>query len=240
MDANKKPTYIQLSNGYFYVNSYEGLSDISNMEDKKQAAVLILGDQIKKIEKNAFKNFPNLQAVFYSDRLMMIHESAFENCKKLETFVIYTYGIAKFLEAGHHINDMIGIGQFEINSGLDFIGKNAFKNTAFKDIEIYRNGCKISTGAFESCKKLHTLKIFAQDIKAQKGAFYDCPKLKLVSGNKNLIRWFEQHASASVNENKQSSSKPSQPHNTKHLHGKFEHKRVENKNQVFDENDLDI
>lgn len=119
-------------------------------------------DSVKFIRESAFRNCKSLESVSLGDGVTEIHESAFTGCDKL---LYNEYGNAKYL----------GVG----DNPYAFLIRAADENIA--SCEIHANTKYIASGAFAGCEELTSIVVPEGVIKIASRAFAFCNNLKNVS-----------------------------------------------------------
>ncbi len=138
---------------------------------KDSIKTLILGDDVQKIGKSAFENYPNLETVIYGNHLEVIDSFAFAGCGKLSTFIPFSSINNETLDYSDKV------GTFECVKPLREMSKECFTCTNFERVEVKNKNVKFRAGSFESCHNLKDLYIDDWNTVFGVSSFNDCPEL---------------------------------------------------------------
>ena len=140
-------------------------------------ADFVIPDGVAEIENSAFRNCKSLESIEIPDRVTKIGEYAFCNCYSL-----------KSIEIPDSVNE-IDYGTFYRCESLEYIripdsvtkiGESAFRLcTSLKSIEIPKDVTKIGEYAFEHCSSLKSIEIPTSVTEIGDGAFKDCKNLTI-------------------------------------------------------------
>ena len=164
---------------------------------------VVLGDGVKTIDKEAFKNCSNLQLLEVSTSVTSIGQDAFSGTAWYESqsdgivyvgLVAYRYkgqmqndskiALKKGIKviAGGAFADCRGLASITIPNSLTNIGDNAFHNcSGLSSVTIPESVTSIGCSAFNGCSKLSSI-VLPKDLTVIEGSmFVDCRKLISVS-----------------------------------------------------------
>ncbi len=147
----------------------------------------VVAKELEYVDTQAFCNSSIKK--FSANSNYMVWDSAFRNCKNLETINLEKV-------------DYIGMGAFENCTALKeitlpqdvyAINELAFANTGITEITIYGDDCYIYESAFKGCKNLETVRLEEGVTSVGANTFLGCPELKTIYISKT-VKEFDDNA----------------------------------------------
>ena len=140
---------------------------------------VILHDNVKEIESNAFALMDNLKKVQFGAGLKTIGDYAFFACDNLGDIAIPD-NVTSIEEDA--FSDCKSITSFKMGEGVKKIEERTFFGCrSLKNIEIGKNVTEIEMEAFRSCDNLETIEIPDKVATVGSGVFTGCKKLKTIT-----------------------------------------------------------
>lgn len=131
------------------------------------------------------KGARNLKEIEIPEGVTSIDKKAFKGCSSLKKVIIP--GSIKVVDSTliNSINFASSVEEYEIKEGVEVIGESAFSKTMtfVKNVTLPNGLLKIENHAFDSCRKLETIKIPASVKIIGEGAFAHCDSLRKVEIN---------------------------------------------------------
>lgn len=146
-------------------------------DERSNIKKVVIGDGITKIGQYAFKDLSMLSEVEMQDSVDIIEQTAFYNCKMLETVTFS--GVSEI--GGEAFRKCTKLKQIELPDTLQKIGSYAFGEcSALRKIQIPQSVVSIGGGAFSGCTRLTAVGFEASEENMTIGtrAFEDCSSLK--------------------------------------------------------------
>lgn len=155
---------------------------------KGDKTTYVMPDDVVDIDSYAFSGCTKVKSVVLNDSLVNIPDTAFFDCKSLETIDlgnVVTIGVASF-------NGCVNLKNLEFGKNLMTIGDAAFYNCGVESLVIPSNVVHIGSDAFGNCANLKQVTI-EEDSKATIGSdvfIYDrnIEKITIASGDVVLDR----------------------------------------------------
>lgn len=186
----------------FYCNGQEAMMGLGEEYPARGIDVVIIGDGVKTIGKNAFYGFVTLKKVVIGNSVVSIGEKAFYKCPSLESVSfggnVETIGDRAFykceLLTEVKLPDSLksigeyafykceGLSSLDLGDGVGSVGSSAFYGCqALEAVELPRSLTYIGKQAFRGCKALSSVVIHESITTIMDHAFYGCNDLTVYS-----------------------------------------------------------
>lgn len=173
-----------IEHGYKYhiMDCKEGFASTKNVYDGtlfvagKLGKTLKVGNDTKRIAKEAFKNCEKIETVAFPASLLEIQDYAFDGCASIKSLK-FANGIERIARAA--FRNCKKIEKLEFPTLLTEIQDYAFQGcTAVKELK-FENGIKrIGMGAFQGCEKIESLEFPSSLTEIQDYAFQGCTTIR--------------------------------------------------------------
>lgn len=139
--SSKNKTFIS-KNGIVFTKSIKKL--LWYPQNKKNKTYKI-PESVEVIEQSAFSNCKYLETIQWPKKLKVIGTHAFDSCKKLKSFTSYGNNVEIY---GYAFSDCINLKSITLKSGTRYIGEHAFYNCSFQKVTIPYSVAIIGNWAF--------------------------------------------------------------------------------------------
>ena len=165
-------------------NNYKVVSISNGAFENRHISTVNIGNNVKTIGAEAFKNCKCLEEVTLLGPLKVLSSCTFQGCKNLKKF---SFNNRLEIIEDHVFEGCESLNEMEMPKSIISIGDSSFKNCLkLRNITLSSKTRYIKEHAFENCSELEKIEIPKSVEDIGKESFQNCKKLKNVVLNKGI------------------------------------------------------
>lgn len=169
---------------YYEGNNYKVVSISKGAFENRHISTVNIGNNVKTIGAEAFKNCRCLEEVTLLGPLKVLSSCTFQGCKNLKKF---SFNNRLEIIEDHVFEGCESLNEMEMPKSIISIGDSSFKNCLkLRNITLSSKTRYIKEHAFENCSELEKIEIPKSVEDIGKESFQNCKKLKNVVLNKGI------------------------------------------------------
>ena len=169
---------------YYEGNNYKVVSISKGAFENRHISTVDIGNNVKTIGAEAFKNCRCLEEVTLLGPLKVLSSCTFQGCKNLKKF---SFNNRLEIIEDHVFEGCESLNEMEMPKSIISIGDSSFKNCLkLRNITLSSKTRYIKEHAFENCSELEKIEIPKSVEDIGKESFQNCKKLKSVVLNKGI------------------------------------------------------
>lgn len=169
---------------YYEGNNYKVVSISNGAFENRHISTVNIGNNVKTIGAEAFKNCKCLEEVTLLGPLKVLSSCTFQGCKNLKKF---SFNNRLEIIEDHVFEGCESLNEMEMPKSIIDIGDSSFKNCLkLRNITLSSKTRYIKEHAFENCSELEKIEIPRSVVDIGKESFQNCKKLENVVLNKGI------------------------------------------------------